>query len=158
MLRSLLKNNPILALLALGVAAGGIFLWQRGDFSFTAQKESQEQISDTQLTETKEASNETDTVQAVERRSTIDDILVDIEPLLAGGKKGDVQRFWFAQNEGVYVEYETREGMRMAYLAAQNNTWQRGALYGASETGWEVMEGEDVLFSHPQQRSEEHTS
>src|SRR3989344_1248783 len=122
MLRSLLKNNPILALLALGVAAGGIFLWQRGDFSFTAQKESQEQISDTQLTEKKEASNETDTVQAVERRSTIDDILVDIEPLLAGGKKGDVQRFWFAQNEGVYVEYETREGMRMACKECKNIT------------------------------------
>ena len=99
MLRFLLKKNPIIILPLLGVVAIGIFLWQRGDFSPTPQKEEQkEKTSSTNNNGSEELVGDEEMVEETEQRSTIDDILTDIEPLLANGTKEDVKRFFFCRD------------------------------------------------------------
>jgi len=72
------------------------------------------------------------------------------------GKEGIV-RVWFASEREVYIEYR-RSGQttvdRMAFIVASgdgaNLASTRQALYGLSNSGWELLDGSEVLFSKPQ--------
>jgi|SRR3989344_870064 len=76
-----------------------------------------------------------------------------ILPESGGG--GSVQRFWFYADREVYVEYATSGSgtvNRMAFLVvtgdSPNLALARRAFYGQGESGiWELLEGDEVLFS-----------
>ena len=69
-----------------------------------------------------------------------------------------IARVWFTDDSGMYVEYyrnASNNADRTAFfgsLAVGKDIHPvRLALYGQSEAGgWELMEGEDVLFTNPQ--------
>ena len=150
MLRNLLKPNPFLVFIVLAVVVAGIFWWQRGAVPPDLQDErgtDEEPV----LQEGGDALVPPDLEENTAHKDAIVAILAQASVLLPKGSQGDVERFWFSKNAGVYVEYGTSEGARMAYVVQQRGTWQRAALYGAGESGWEVLEGEDVLFAHPQE-------
>lgn len=66
-----------------------------------------------------------------------------------------IARVWFADYTGMYVEYyrnSSNSADRMVFLGPDVDLqFSRLALYGQNESGgWELMEGEDVLFTKPQ--------
>jgi len=93
----------------------------------------------------------TEVIDAVEARTSPD--------LLPGalGTGGAIERFWFASDREVYVEYR-RSGSgiadRMAFLTAAGSggglALERKSLYGLGDATWELIEGEEALFVKPQ--------
>lgn len=143
MLTSLLKNNIVIVLVGVVALAGVLYVWQTGGFTKPEPSVENSQQIEQQFDE--DLFKNENKVPAQDQAGIILEVL-------AFGKISGARNVWFTAQGGVFVEYDTAEGVRAAYFKKDEFGWQRLAVYGEGETGLELIEGEeDPLYLDPPQ-------